>query len=197
MRKKILLLVIVITIILIIQPGCNYLENKTTSGSRLVLQMITGTDSQGNVGSNTIFSDVITTSGSIYNDNGEAKMTAALLDPLIEPTDATEYQTIIVDRIRIDYSRTDGLKEPGKDVPYSFTQDVYVAVRIGALISFPFVLVSHTAKMEPPLVDLRYSNEVYRMEATITFYGEDLGGHRVAPVTGSISVWFANFGDND
>lgn len=197
MRKKILLLVILITTILIILPGCNYLENKTTSGSRLVLQMITGTDLQGNTGSNTIFSDVITTSGTIFNDNASAEMTAALLDPFMLPSDATEYQTVVVDRIKIEYSRTDGLNEEGKDIPYSFTQDVHVAIRIGEVITFPFVLVSHTAKMEPPLVDLRYSNEVYRMEATITFYGEDLGGHRVVPVVGGISVWFANFGDND
>jgi hypothetical protein len=197
MRKKILWFVIVLTTILIILPGCNYLENKTTSGSRLVLKMITGTDLNGNTGSNTIFSDVITTSGTIFNDNATAQMTAALLDPLILPSDATEYQTVVIDRIKIEYSRTDGLSEPGKDIPYSFTQDVHVAIRIGETVTFPFVLVSHTAKMEPPLVDLRYSNEVYRMEARITFYGEDLGGHRVVPVVGSISVWFANFGDND
>ncbi len=196
MRSKILYFTLssILILISINFSGCNALENATTSGSKLILELITGTDLTGRTGSTTIFSDVIKNDGSIINDSATAQMSAMLLDPA-QPA-GTFYQTIIVDRIHIEYSRSDGLSVQGRDVPYSFSQDVSVAIDIGSTAQFGFVLVQHTAKLESPLIDLRYSGEILKMEAKVTFFGKDIGGQRVQPVLGSVSIWFANFADN-
>jgi hypothetical protein len=72
-------------------------------------------------------------------------------------------------------------------------------VVIGETVDLPFVLVQHVAKLESPLVELiNISQEkILKMEAICTFYGKDVGGHRIAPVVGRVSVWFANFADED
>lgn len=178
--------------------GCNAVENESTSGTRLIIELITGLDLEGEPGSTTVFSDVIKTSGTIVNDNATASLLAVLLEPFQE-TEASYYQSVIVDQIDISYSRTDGLSVEGRDVPYSFSQKVNRAIGIGVAEDLNFVVVEHNAKSEPPLVELvNYGQEhVLKMEAHITFHSRDLGGHRLAPVTGNISIWFANFGDEE
>lgn len=195
MKKTTFLLYVILTLIMIGVTACSKVENVTTSGSKLILDLITGNDVTGSPGSTTIFSDVVTTSGGIYNDNGTATMRAVLLDPT--QVGGSFYQSIVIDRIYVEFSRADGLDEPGKDIPYSFSQDVSVTIDIGYTQIFSFVLVPHTAKVEPPLVDLRYSNEVLKFEAKVTFFGKDIGGHRVEPVRGSVSVWCGNFADTN
>jgi len=180
--------------------GCTAIENESTSGTRLIIESITGTDLEGNDNSTTVFSDVITTSGSIFNDNATAVLRAVLLEPFREAESTSEYQQVIVDQIDISYSRTDGLNVEGKDIPYSFSQKVNTIVFINETTNLSFVVVQHNAKGESPLVELmNYPNQehVLKMEAQITFYSRDLGGHRLTPVTGSLSIWFGNFGDED
>jgi hypothetical protein len=196
MRKKtIFVLFMSLILILVNFTACNNLENTTNSASQLILNIITGNDISGTAGSTTIFSDVLTTSGGIFNDSAEATLTATLLDP--GAVGSTFYQAIVVERIYVEFSRIDGNNEQGKNIPYSFSQNVNVTIGIGEAITFPFILVQHTAKMEPPLIDLRYIAEVYKMEAKITFYGKDIAGKQVNPVTGLVSVWFANFADTN
>jgi hypothetical protein len=86
----------------------------------------------------------------------------------------------------------------GVDVPYRFTQPMNMLVTTLATVKIPFVLIRHVAKMEAPLLALREvpSREfVLQLVAVVTIHGKDLGGNRVAPVTGYISVWCANFAD--
>lgn len=191
-------LTILLTLILINIPACNKLEDLTTSGSALIVTLISGEDLEGNDGSTTIFSDVLTTSGGIFNDTATASLTAVVLDP--EQTTGTFYQDIVVDQIDVQYTRADmpNARE-GVDVPFGFTQGVYARVVIGETVDLPFVLVQHVAKLESPLVELiNISQEkILKMEAICTFYGKDVGGHRIAPVVGRVSVWFANFSDED
>ncbi|MCK5056498.1 MAG: hypothetical protein KAT34_07580 [Candidatus Aminicenantes bacterium] len=196
MKKMRFLFFIGFILMLVNFSACNKLENATTSASKLMVDIITGTDLTGSAGSTTIFSDVVI-KGGIFNDSAEATVRAVLLDPYGGALPNTFYQTIIIDRIQIEYSRSDGLSEQGKDVPYAFSQDVNVSIDIDSVVSFSFVLVQHTAKLEPPLLNLRYALEVLKMEAKITFYGKDVGGRRIAPVTGSVSVWFADFADEE
>jgi hypothetical protein len=197
MRMK-WILIIFLTVILINFPACNKIENLSESGSVLVVLLISGNDLEGNAGSTTIFSDVVTTSGSIFNDTATADLTAALLDPT--QTTGTFYQDIIVDQIDVEYSRSDiPDAQQGVDVPFSFSQKVYARVLIGETLELPFILVQHTAKMESPLVELiNISQEkVLKMEVRCTFHGKDGGGYRIAPIEGSVSVWFANFADTN
>jgi hypothetical protein len=180
--------------------GCNKLENVTNSSSKLIVDLITGRDLLGNEESTTVFSDVITSSGSVFNDVGTATLSAVVLNPT--QASGTFYQDIIVDQIDIEYSRTDrtdGSNIEGVDVPFSFSQKVNARILVGASIELGFVLVQHVAKRESPLVELILSGQehVLKLEAKITFHGKDVAGNRVEPAVGYISVWCANFADED
>ena len=70
-------------------------------------------------------------------------------------------------------------------------------VPIQETITLHFVLVQHLAKLESPLVELvgLGQEKVLKLEAKITIHGKDVGGHRIAPAVGAVSVWISNFGD--
>jgi hypothetical protein len=195
---KWILMAIFLTVILFNFPACNKLENLSESGSALIVTLITGLDLEGTPGSTTIFSDVITTSGSILNDTATATLTTVVLDP--SQTTGTFYQDIIVDQVDVEYTRSEiPNAQPGVDVPFGFSQNVYARVAVGETLEMPFILVQHVAKLESPLVDLVYGGEevVLKLEAKCTFHGKDVAGHRVAPVVGRVSVWCGNFADSN
>ena len=86
----------------------------------------------------------------------------------------------------------------GVDVPYRFTQPTNMLVKVETPQKIPFVLIRHVAKLEAPLLALREvpsQSFVLQLVAMVTLHGKDLGGHRVAPVSGYLSVWCANFAD--
>jgi len=195
---KWILMAILLTVILFNFPACNKLENLSESDSALIVAMISGKDLEGNTGSTTIFSDVLTSSGSIINDNATATLTTVILDPA--QNTGTFYQDIIVDQVDVEYTRSDIPGAiPGVDVPFGFSQNVYARVAVGETLEMPFILVQHVAKLESPLVELINDGQevVLKMEAKCTFYGKDVAGHRVAPVVGHVSVWFSNFADTN
>jgi hypothetical protein len=198
MRIKWILMAVFLTVILLNFPACNKLENLNESASTLIVIGITGADQEGNLGATTIFSDVLTSSGSIFNDTATATLTAELLDPLI--IDSTFYQDIIVDQVDVEYSRSDiPDAQQGVDVPFGFSQKVYTRVGIGDEVELAFVLVQHVAKLDSPLVELtdNLQEKILKMEAKCTFYGKDVAGNRITPVTATISVWFSNFADDN
>jgi len=196
MKKKYLLLIVFTVYIIFSFPGCNKLENTTTSASKLIVESVTGKDLEGNDDSTTIFSDVIT-EGSVVNDNAVAGLTTVVLDPFAS-AGVTYYQSILVDQVDVRYTRADGLNTPGVDVPYGFSQKVNMVVGVEEKVLLPFVLIGHNAKLESPLVELINigQEKILKLEAEITFHGKDLGGHRVEPVKGYVSVWCADFGDS-
>lgn len=200
MKRENILLILTIMIFLVF-PSCNKLENETTSSSALLINSITGNDLDGTEGSTTIFIDVVQMNDdgtmTIYNDNGVAEVIAVLLDPFMDPAESTYYQNVIIDQIDIEYTRADGLNNEGEDVIFSFSQKVTRMIGIGETIAIPFVLVQHVSKLESPLVELvgLGQEKVLKLEAKITFHGKDVGGHRVAPAVGGVSVWISNFGD--
>ncbi len=195
MKLKILVLIIA-TLFL---ASCVAKENDSTAGSFLVISSLTGNDLEGNEGSTTVFSDVLT-AGSIINDNGVAKVTAELFDQSISNDSATAYQNVVVDQIDVEFRRTDGLNTEGVDVPFSFTQPMNILVAIGAEVDIPFVLIRHVAKLETPLIELREwvnQEKVLQLVAKVTIHGKDVSGHRINPVSGYINVWCSNFADSD
>jgi hypothetical protein len=187
--------VFVLIIAALVMISCNALENDSTSGSMLEIVSLTGNDLDGTPGSTTVFSDVVT-NGSIFNDNGVASLAARPLDPTLATTSA--YMDVLVDQIDIVFKRTDGRNVEGVDVPYSFTHPVSFLVPIRSSANIPFVLIRHVAKMESPLVDLRdplNPEQVIQIIAWITIHSKDTAGHRLADVTGYITVWCADFAD--
>ncbi len=100
MKKKYLLLIVFAVCIIFSFPGCNKLENTTTSASKLIVESVTGKDLEGNDNSTTIFSDVIT-EGSVINDNAIAGLTTVMLDPFASAGITTYYQSILVDQVDV------------------------------------------------------------------------------------------------
>ena len=193
MKLKIFSLVIVILML----TGCSACTDVGTSNSMLQIVSLTGNDLEGTEGSTTVFSDVLT-AGGIINDNGVAELTALPIDPMLPDTEITPYMDVMVDQIDVRFERPDGKNVEGVDVPVHFSQPVSMLASIGTTIDVPFVLIRHVAKMEAPLLALRDvpSREfVLQLIAIVTIHGKDMGGHRVAPVTGYISVWCGNFAD--
>lgn len=188
-----------LTSLTVIMTGCNKIENLSDSGTRLIVDTVTGTNLAGEDGSTTVFSDVVTIVDKmevIVNDNAAALLRAELINP--DALGRTHYQDIIVDQIDISYTRSDRPNAvEGKDVPYGFSQKVNFLVEVESSTEYGFVLIQHTAKVESPLVELIFSGEVLKLEANMTFYGKDLAGKRVAPVNASISVWCADFADKE
>ena len=191
MKLKIVGLIIVALLL----AGCNAMENDSTSGTMLQILSLTGNDLTGAAGSTTVFSDVYT-SDSIINDNAVADIMALPLDPAIAIT--TPYFDVLIDQIDVEFRRTDGRNVEGVDVPYRFTQPMSMLVPITTNMQIPFVLIRQVAKLEAPLLALRETTSrefVLQLVAKVTIHGKDMGGHRVAPVTGYISVWCSNFPD--
>ena len=193
MKLKIFALLIAVLAL----ASCNAVENDSTSGTMLQIVSLTGKDLEGNEGSTTVFSDVVT-NGSIINDNCVAELQAKPLDPLLDIKNVTPYMDVLVDQIDVEFRRTDGRNVEGVDVPYRFTQPMSMLVSFSDTVKIPFVVIRHVAKMEAPLLALREvpSREfVLQLVAVVTIHGKDIGGHRVAPVTGYVTVWCANFAD--
>ena len=194
---KLKLLVLIIAALAL--ASCQAKEDDSTSASFLVITSLTGNDLAGKAGSTTVFSDVIT-NGSIINDSAVAVVTALTYNPTedSEEHDITYYMNVIVDQVDVEFMRTDGKNTEGVDVPYHFSQPMNMLVEVDKTASIPFILIRHVAKMESPLIQLRdFPSEefVLQLVAKVTMHGKDLAGHRIAPVSGYLTVWCANFAD--
>lgn len=199
MKHRLIISVVAVAVILIIglMPGCNKRENATQGASRLIVISLTGTNLEGDVGSNVVYSDVISSTGSIFDDHLVAVLRAEPLNPYQQSMENTWYQDVIVEQIDVEFSRTDGLSREGIDVPYSFSQRVYEQVELGSIVELNFVIVSHNAKSESPLIELvnHGQEHILKLEARITFHAKDLAGNQLEPVVSGISVWCSNFAD--
>jgi len=189
--------IITLIVVALFAFNCNQVENLTTSASKLILVSLTGNDLEGAAGSSIIFSDILV-GGVIINDNGVAELTAVLLNPEAFADNISYYQSVLVDQIDVRYTREDNQNPlEGVNVPYSFSQPVHQLIDISITIPIPFIIIRHAAKMEAPLVYLRELSQekVLRLIAHVTVHGKDLGGRRVQPITGWITVVCADFAD--
>jgi hypothetical protein len=214
MRLNKVILTSLIVVFLLSLYGCNLFENKSTSASKLLMGSITGNDLDGNSGSTVIFSDVFIAGGgsgsseqdgTVVNDPASVELANVLLDPNSDQG-ISFYNTITVDQIKVEYSRSDGRNVEGVDVPISFTQQIKSVIfpsessegRV-SLTYYPvvFTIIRHSAKLEPPLRDLKELGEekVLKLDAKITVYGTDGSGRAVEPAVGHVSIWCSNFSD--
>lgn len=201
MKHRLIIAVTAISIFLIfsLMSGCTKTGESTQGASKLVVISITGTTLTGALESNIIYSDVITTSGGIIDDTVVAVLRVEPMYPYQSTVTYSWYQDAMLDQIDIEFTRADGLNREGIDVPYAFSQRLYERVSLGAVTTINFVIVSHNAKSESPLIELtNYGQEhTLKLEAKITFHAKDLAGNRLEPVVGGISVWCSNFADGN
>jgi hypothetical protein len=139
----------------------------------------------------------VRTNGGILEDNGVVRMSASMKD-VTNPAGPSDNNAITINRYRVTYRRTDGRNNPGVDVPYAFDGATTFTVFPGNTVEVPFVLVRVQAKVEAPLSALAGSGgaAVISTIADVTFYGRDQTGREVS-ITGSISVNFADWADED
>ncbi len=188
--------IIVIASALLLFTSCNPVENKSKSGSMLMVENIQGTDANGQAAS-FLQSDVVKSDNTVTADTASVTLSAMTLDP--NPLlGESQYNDILVTRYTVSYSRTDGRGVPGVDVPYPFEGSLSVLVKSGSSATFSAVVVREVAKLEPPLLSLVDSRAegVLQVTARIDFYGKDLASRDVT-ATGYLAIFFANYNEGD
>jgi len=157
---------------------------------------------------NTLLSDVVTFVTSpapcsvttpcqtVFNDVALATFHFELKNPGTPtvPTSASGVNQVIVDRYHVEYIRADGRNVQGVDVPYAWDGAMTFSVQPGAARSVTFEIVRHSAKVEPPLIQLVNSANVIATICRVTFYARDLAGNRMT-ATAQMEIDFGNFGD--
>jgi hypothetical protein len=168
--------------------SCSEAIRTGQSPSYLILQTLTG----GATGTAIVQSDVISDTGSVFQDSGSATMQVALKDP-VASTPST-VNAITITQYHVEYTRADGRNIQGVDVPFAFDGGVTVTIPAGGTGSVQFTLVRIQAKIEAPLKALagHRGQEVISTIAKVTFYGHDQNGREVS-VSGNIEVDFADW----
>lgn len=185
--------VVVLGLLLATAAGCSSTTREGRSPVYLtMLNLEAASGAEPDDMSNTLQSDV-QTEGGVFEDPGRVTMRIQLKDPTsgsVTPTNA-----VTLTRYRVDYKRSDGRREPGLDVPYSF-DGAATATITDETTRLTFVIVRAQAKLEAPLKNLRQGGGggLISTIADVTFYGKDQTGSDVS-VTGSISVNFADWAD--
>ncbi len=181
--------------------GCNKISDESTSAVKLVITRITGVNWTGDENS-VLESDVLvenpdTGETTVQNDYGNAYIVSYPYNP--NEDTPSFYENVQLKEYHVSYVRSDGRNQEGVDVPRSFWGRISIMIPPdGAEHQVVFVLVRANAKMERPLVELRYASEEKELEVTavVEFYGEDLSGHKVY-VKGTIPVVFANYANKE
>jgi hypothetical protein len=194
-----------LTLIVAAAASCGQVIRSSRSPVQLLVNSITS-GSSGALLSDVISSpecapktDPITLCPTVLDDTASASLSAVMKDATVTPTTNNQ---VTITRYYVLYRRADGRNTPGVDVPFPFYGAVTATIAGGGNSSVLFELVRHSAKLEPPLIQLRNSGIVNNINnpniistiTDVTFYGTDLVGNDVS-ATGSITVNFADFAD--
>ena len=131
----------------------------------------------------------------IFADTARVTSRLGFKDPgtAENPSSPTSANFVTINRVRVVYVRTDGRNTPGVDVPYPFeTGGTFTTV--SGIQTGEFTLVPITAKLEPPLRNLRGlgGQAAINVIAEITLFGHDQTGAEVV-ARGTIGITFADF----
>jgi hypothetical protein len=166
--------------------SCSEMTRTGDASSYLVINTLTG----GPQNDATVESDVVSDTGGIFTDVGQATLQLQMKDvggPGPSPANA-----ITITQYRVEYVRSDGRNTPGVDVPFPFSSGVTATVSGTQSVSFTLVRIQ--AKEEAPLRALRGGGGAFAIStvARITFFGHDQTGREVS-VTGNLDVTFADW----
>jgi hypothetical protein len=189
--------------------SCGDVVRQGSSPVFLVIDALAGQRGANQLGTatNPLISDVITNVSTpapcstdkpcptIFGDAGTVTLRAPLKDigatSSLSPTSNNE---VTINRMHIEYVRSDGRNTPGVDVPFAFDTAITGTVPAGGSVTLGFELVRNVAKLEAPLVQLRTSNNFISTIAKITIYGTDRVGNAIQ-VAGQMQIEFGNFAD--
>jgi len=171
---------------ILLMTSCSQAIRSGQASSYLVITSLTG----GGDDDSTVESDVVTDTGSIFTDAGQAAFEVVMKDaggPGPSPVNA-----ITITQYHVEYVRSDGRNTPGVDVPFAFDGGVTATINGAGTVGFTLVRIQ--AKVEAPLkaLALHGGAQAISTVARITFYGHDQTGREVS-VTGNIDVTFADW----
>jgi hypothetical protein len=181
--------------------GCGNVAELGKSPALIVVDLVEAASGAepGNM-SGFLLSDVETIvdgNPSIFNDLARATMRVIAKDVgngqnALAPT---PWNSVTINRYRINFIRADGRNTPGVDVPFPVDGAVTVTLT-GSATTIPFEIVRHQQKLEQPLISLaRFGGRVFISTiAEITFYGADQVGNAVQ-AKATINVSFADYAD--
>ena len=179
--------------------SCNPLATETESNTMLIIEVLTGKDTEGNT-ANFLESDVVvvdpdTGAETIHADSAAVTLRARMLDPSAV-TAPSEYNNIEIYRYQVSYFRSDGQNIEGVGVPYSFEGFLSARIDVNNTVDLSVIIVRAIAKAETPLVELRdgRGGVVITTTARIDIYGRDLRD-KIVKVTGYLTIYFANYAD--
>jgi hypothetical protein len=199
-------------------PGCTpdwATQNET--GFILEIASIEGTSASNSSGpGGEIRSDVLT-AGSVFNDDAIVAVNVLRKNNNVDLS-TTPVEHVYLDRYEVVYFRTDGRNTEGVDVPYRITGPLgnlrfHTAGPGGSgevEQTVNITVVRHTAKLEPPLSNLRNigitqpgdptapfvipGQGIIYTVAEITIHGHTIQGDGVE-AKGRVQVTFADFAD--
>jgi hypothetical protein len=180
------------TICLLVLSSCTELLTQHRSSSILLIERIAnGANEQG-----FLRSDVLTNNG-VFEDIARITTRVALKDPGTAENAASPSPAnfVTITRYRVVYRREDGRNTPGVDVPYPWDGGTTFTT-VSGIQTNDFVIVRGQAKLEPPLLALRFlgGSVIISTIAEITFYGHDQAGQGVK-ATGTMQINFADWAD--
>lgn len=196
-------------ILCLLGPGCidSDTADDNASNTSVIIVSMQGAQGQETTATGTdLFSDVclnpdnIVGFCSVINDNAIVEMRAFRKD---QGALASFENNVVFERYRVTYIRSDGRNVPGVDVPYAWDGVANFTVFVdSASVVRPFIVVRHTSKLEPPLVQMKQVVSdgggggalILSVIAQVDFYGRDVAG-RTVQVTGYLNIAFANFAD--
>ena len=160
------------------------------SPAYLVITSLQGSPGLSGSFGSTLQSDVVSDTGGVAQDAGQASLELTMKDPLAGGP--TAVNAITITQYHVEYIRSDGRNTQGVDVPFAF--DGAVTATVSGTATVPFTLVRVQAKEEAPLKALRFGGGAFVIStiARVTLYGHDQNGRQVS-VTGSIDVTFADW----
>jgi hypothetical protein len=181
-----------------VMASCHSAVTEGRSAVYLIMESLeggSGFDGQQAQFFHTLQSDVATNEGGVFEDPGLVRLRVAFKD-VTNPNAPTTNNFVTINRYRVEYRRSDGRNQQGRDVPYAFDgASTFTVGPDGA--EGGFVLVRVQSKLEAPLITLvgvRGGGLVISTLADVTFYGRDQTGTEVS-VKGTISVNFADWAD--
>jgi len=171
--------------------GCNTISKETESSSMIIIQSITGTDTEGETVAY-LQSDVRDSDGLVRVSNATVNVIVRLVNPG-SVSGPTQFNDVVLTNYRVTYELPTGPGSPGVDVPLPFDGNFStVLCQVDDTTSVPFVVVLEAAKLALPLVGLVGTNTVIETKAKIEIFGHDLTDHEVT-ATGYLTIYFADY----
>jgi hypothetical protein len=169
---------------------------------------------EGGTEGSILHSDVASDEGGVINDDAIVTVNLYRKNPNVAATSALEH--VRLESYQVRYFRTDGHSVEGVDVPHRITGPLsslrfHTPTETGEIeVEAPIVIVRHTAKLEPPLINIAGARQALTTRtrlhpgqafittvAEITIFARQVTTREPLSATGTVQVTFADFADEE